>query len=187
MLHRTQPRCHKRPTSRHSMNRPRPTSTRPKPQRPGAPPPAEVDRTSDSSSGDAPLFEFPVASGPAAAAPESDTPAPWQTDTVASPGAAAPESDVAYGPNMAAGGAAPDLPGAPAPDEPTEVFSAPGNGGVGEGDAIEEPASGNPDSIGLSGIGEGGGGMAKASASATSAPLAAAVPAINPASAASAI
>ena len=121
-------------------------------------PPTEVDRTSDSSSGDAPLFEFPVASAPAAAASESDTAAPWQTDTVASPGAAAPESDVAYGPNMAAGGAAPDLPGAPAPDEPTEVFSAPGNGGVGEGDAIEEPASGNLDSIGLSGTGEGGGG-----------------------------
>ena len=124
----------------------------------GSAAPTEVDRTSDSSAGDAPIFEFPVASAPAAAAPESDTSAPWQSDTVASPGAANPYGDVAYGPNMAAGGAAPDLPGAPAPDEPAEVFSAPGNGGVGEGDAIEEPASANSDSIGLSGTGEGGGG-----------------------------
>jgi hypothetical protein len=120
--------------------------------------PAEVDRTSDSSSGDAPLFEFPVASAPAAAAPESDSPAPWQYDSSSSPGAANPYGDVAYGPNLAAGGAAPDLPGAPAPDEATEVISTPGNGGVGEGDAIDESASGNPESLGLSGIGEGGGG-----------------------------
>lgn len=90
---------------------------------------------------------------------------PISDSCFAVPGVAAPESDVAYGPNMAIGGAAPDLPGAAAPDEPTEeITSSPGGvGTVGEGDAIEEPTetasdSNSPTSLGLSGIGEGGGG-----------------------------
>jgi hypothetical protein len=125
----------------------------------GSAAPTEVDRTSDTTPGDAPLFGLAGAAAPAAAAPEPGSPAPWQYDTSASPGAAAPETDVAYGPNMAAGGAAPDLPGAPTPNEPTEeVTSSPNTGGVGEGDAIDEPSADNPDSIGLSGIGAGGGG-----------------------------
>ena len=59
-----------------------------------------VDRTSDDTPISDSCFALPGAAAPAAA-PELGSPAPWQSDPVASPGAAAPESDVAYGPNMA--------------------------------------------------------------------------------------
>ena len=119
---------------------------------------AEVDRTSDDTPISDSCFALPGAAAPTAAS-DPGFPAPWQYEASASPAAAAPDTDIAYGPNMAAGGAAPDLPGAPAPDEPTEeVTSSPGTGGVGEGDSIDEPPADNPESLGLSGIGEGGGG-----------------------------
>jgi hypothetical protein len=92
--------------------------------------------------------------------------------TFAAPGAAAPndvatdgasyQRGVTFDANEAAGGAAPDMPGAPAPEfDPPAVYSSPG-GTVGEADAIDDPPqpASAPDSLGgLSGIGEGGGGV----------------------------
>jgi hypothetical protein len=120
-----------------------------------------VDRTTDETPATDSLFALPGAAYPAAAPTETADLPPWQTDTSLAPGAAAPEGDAPYGPSLVAGGAAPDMPGAGAPDEP--ALSAPGNGGVGEGDAIDEPMesasnSDSPSSLGLSGIGAGGGG-----------------------------
>jgi hypothetical protein len=122
-----------------------------------------VDRTNDNIPVSDSCFALSGAVAPAAAPSELADSPPWQTDTTLAPGAAARESEPPYGPSLVTGGAAPDLPGAPAPDEPAEVTSTPGIGGIGEGDAIEDPSeiasdSNSPGSLGLSGIGAGGGG-----------------------------
>jgi hypothetical protein len=121
--------------------------------------PSEPPSFSGIAGGSSMSNDGPTESGPTFAAPGAPAPNDIEMNGPAyQPGAA---YDVA---NEAARGGAPDMPGASAPEDyPPGAYTTPG--AVGEGDAIDDPpqSANAPDSFGglggLSGIGEGGGGV----------------------------